>query len=400
MEISLVLTNDSGSYQAILGQFIETSAASTLQDRILAQEAASAADASATSAQAAATSASGSAAAAVASASSAMSSASGAQSSATDAGTYAASASTSASIATTQAGTATTQAANASASATLAQNWASQASGLVGGVDYSAKYYAGQASTSAANAAATLANALVKANNLSDVANATTARGNLSAAKSGANSDITSLSGLTTALSIAQGGTGATSASAARTALGAAATGTDLSQFAATTSAQLAGVLTDETGSGSAVFGTSPTINSPVLNGRTSSTALGSGEIGYRTPTVTGGPTGWSNNTWGAIVSITLQPGIWDIDGVALSGNSGSNLTNFAAAWATAPNVSTATFPEYIQFGGSALAVVNTPMPTKRVQVTTATTYYMNIFTGFSAGTQTTQGACWATRRG
>lgn len=41
-----------------------------------------------------------------------------------------------------------------------------------------------------------------------------------SKANSGANSDITSLSGLTTALSVAQGGTGATTAPAARTALG------------------------------------------------------------------------------------------------------------------------------------------------------------------------------------
>lgn len=40
------------------------------------------------------------------------------------------------------------------------------------------------------------------------------------AAKNGANSDITSLSGLTTALSISQGGTGATTAAAARAALG------------------------------------------------------------------------------------------------------------------------------------------------------------------------------------
>jgi hypothetical protein len=47
-----------------------------------------------------------------------------------------------------------------------------------------------------------------RANNLSDVASAVTARGNLGAAASGANSDITSLSGLTTALSVAQGGTG------------------------------------------------------------------------------------------------------------------------------------------------------------------------------------------------
>lgn len=46
------------------------------------------------------------------------------------------------------------------------------------------------------------------------------ARTNLSAAKSGANSDITSLSGLTTALSVAQGGTGATSLTANNVLLG------------------------------------------------------------------------------------------------------------------------------------------------------------------------------------
>ena len=38
-----------------------------------------------------------------------------------------------------------------------------------------------------------------------------------------------------------------------------------LSQFASTTSAQLAGIISDETGSGSLVFGTSPTINNAVL---------------------------------------------------------------------------------------------------------------------------------------
>ena len=50
---------------------------------------------------------------------------------------------------------------------------------------------------------------LLASNNLSDVSSAASARGNLSAAKSGANSDITSLSGLTTPLSQAQGGSGA-----------------------------------------------------------------------------------------------------------------------------------------------------------------------------------------------
>jgi len=62
--------------------------------------------------------------------------------------------------------------------------------------------------------------ALLKANNLSDVANATTARGNLTAAKSGANSDITSLTGLTTPLTVAQGGIGAATLTANAVVLG------------------------------------------------------------------------------------------------------------------------------------------------------------------------------------
>lgn len=45
-----------------------------------------------------------------------------------------------------------------------------------------------------------------------------------------------------------------------------------LSFFAATTSAELAGVISDETGSGALVFGTSPTLTTPTLNGTTFST--------------------------------------------------------------------------------------------------------------------------------
>jgi hypothetical protein len=63
-------------------------------------------------------------------------------------------------------------------------------------------------------------NALLKASNLSDVANATTSRTNLSAAKSGANSDITSITGLTTPLTVAQGGIGAATLTANNVLLG------------------------------------------------------------------------------------------------------------------------------------------------------------------------------------
>jgi len=61
---------------------------------------------------------------------------------------------------------------------------------------------------------------LLKASNLSDVANATTSRTNLTAAKSGANSDITSITGLTTPLTVAQGGTGAATLTANNVLLG------------------------------------------------------------------------------------------------------------------------------------------------------------------------------------
>lgn len=45
-----------------------------------------------------------------------------------------------------------------------------------------------------------------------------------------------------------------------------------LAQFAATTSAQLASTISDETGSGALVFGTSPTISAPTLSGTTNLT--------------------------------------------------------------------------------------------------------------------------------
>jgi hypothetical protein len=56
-----------------------------------------------------------------------------------------------------------------------------------------------------------------------------------------------------------------------------------ISQFAATTSAQLAGVLSDETGTGLSVFSTSPTLTTPILGvaSSTSQTITGTGGTGF-----------------------------------------------------------------------------------------------------------------------
>jgi hypothetical protein len=77
------------------------------------------------------------------------------------------------------------------------------------------------------------------------------ARTNLSAAASGANSDITSITGLTTPLTVAQGGTGGASASSARASLGLA-IGTDVGGIATLetwTASQRGTVTTDNDGS-------------------------------------------------------------------------------------------------------------------------------------------------------
>jgi hypothetical protein len=73
-------------------------------------------------------------------------------------------------------------------------------------------------------------------------------------------------SGITGTLAVANGGTGATTPSGALADLGAAATSGNLTQFASTTSAQLASVISDETGSGSFVLNSSPTLSNPVIN--------------------------------------------------------------------------------------------------------------------------------------
>jgi hypothetical protein len=132
---------------------------------------------------------------------------------------------------------------------------------------------------------------------------AANARTNLGAAASGANSDITSITGLTTALTVAQGGTGVatstgtgsvvlsnsptlvtpalgTPASGTATNLtglpistGVSGLGTGVATFLATpSSANLLAALTDETGTGSAVFATSPTLVTPALGTPSSAT--------------------------------------------------------------------------------------------------------------------------------
>jgi len=65
-------------------------------------------------------------------------------------------------------------------------------------------------------------------------------------------------------------------------------TGGTLAQFAATSSAQLAGVITDETGSGSLVFATSPTLVTPNIGAATGTSLALTGSLSAGSAIVTG----------------------------------------------------------------------------------------------------------------
>ena len=71
-------------------------------------------------------------------------------------------------------------------------------------------------------------------------------------------------------------------------ATGFATTANSLSQFASTTSAQLAGIISDETGSGALVFATTPTLVTPVLGLATGTSVMLSANIGAAAGNISG----------------------------------------------------------------------------------------------------------------
>lgn len=76
-----------------------------------------------------------------------------------------------------------------------------------------------------------------------------------------------------------------------------AATSGTLAQFAATTSSQLAGVISDETGSGALVFGTGPTLSQPVIDNPRLGYATTATAAGTTTLTATSGVTQFFTGT-------------------------------------------------------------------------------------------------------
>jgi hypothetical protein len=110
-----------------------------------------------------------------------------------------------------------------------------------------------------------------------------------------------------------------------------------LSALAATTSAELAGVISDETGSGALVFATSPTLVTPALGAATATSISASGTVtgsnlsgtntGDQTITLTGGVTGSGTGSFAATVVTNAN-----LTGAITSVGNATSLGSFSSA--------------------------------------------------------------------
>jgi hypothetical protein len=112
---------------------------------------------------------------------------------------------------------------------------------------------------------------------------------------------------------------------------GIATTAGNLAQFAATTSSQLAGVISDETGTGNLVFANTPTLVTPVIGAATGTSLSVSGNV-----TTAGIALGTGNLVGGNITATHFG------SGAGLTSLTGANVTGTVASATTAGTVTTA----------------------------------------------------------
>lgn len=128
-----------------------------------------------------------------------------------------------------------------------------------------------------------------------------------------------------------------------------------LGQFAATTSAQLAGVLSDETGTGAAVFGTSPTIATPTISGGTISGSTGSFTTLAASSTVSG--TGFSNYLASPPTIGTTAPAAGKFTTLQATGTITPSSTAGIVGTTTSDNAQAGSVGEYVTASATTVAI-------------------------------------------
>lgn len=172
-----------------------------------------------------------------------------------------------------------------------------------------------------------------------------------------------------------------------------------LAQFAATTSAQLAGVISDETGSGALVFGTSPTVTTPNIVGTATNNNAAAGSVGeFLSNSASGVSVPNSTNT--NLVSLALTAGDWDVSGSFEILMTGTNQG--AAGWTSTTSAGSQPTEGWFGVLGMASAagttIIASPTPKLRISTASSTTVYIVGYASFSSGTATGKGYIRARR--
>ena len=158
---------------------------------------------------------------------------------------------------------------------------------------------------------------------------------------------------------------------------------------------------------------TTPTINQPVINGVTSGVGAAAGVVGQvicAQVSNGGSPTGCAtnsstpvsltNNTNANVTSLSLTAGDWDVWGSVSTNPAGTTLTSFVFAWISTASATTPLIP---QAGGSlpnfAGALVTLSVPAQTLNLSTTTTVFLSVQSGFNTSTSSAYGFLYARRR-
>lgn len=178
----------------------------------------------------------------------------------------------------------------------------------------------------------------------------------------------------------------------------------NLSQFSATTSAQLASIISDETGTGSLVFGTTPTVNQPNIVGVTTNSNATAGSVGEYLETSTLA-TSLTTGTLANATSISLTAGDWDVSGIVAFVPAGTTVTvvviagiNTVSATAKVISGSFLNITELWPAQNTPIGSMYVNAPVTRISLSATTPVYLIAQANFSTSTMTCNGYIRARR--
>ena len=185
--------------------------------------------------------------------------------------------------------------------------------------------------------------------------------------------------------------------------IGAAATSGTLAQFASTTSAQLAGVISDETGTGSLVFQTTPTLNQPNIVGTTTNNNATAGSVGELLTNNTLTTSASSGVTLNA-TSVSLTAGDWDVTGIVQTNPAGTTTTSIIIAGVSTASATLQTIVAGLNNNNSLTSAIpagfgtSLSAPVTRISLAATTTVFLVAQVTFAASTMTVSGFIRARR--